>query len=195
MQDLARRNLVVMHASDVAGKQQLLGLATGAYRNLHHRRPENMSGAHEAKRKLLAKLFDLAEVDRTEQRHTLLRLFHGVERQRRMMFRRLGLVVELGVFFLQMPGVGKQDAAQIDGCGGRIDRSVKTLLHQTRNPAGVIEMRVRKNDGIDGISRHRQILPVALAPFFLTLKQTAIDQHLQAACSHRRQRESGASIR
>src|SRR5580658_2060034 len=80
-----------------------------------------------------------------------------------------------------MPGIRKQNAAQIDGRGGRVDRSMKPLLHQPGNPAGMIKMRVSKDDGIDGTGRHRQILPVALAPFFLTLKQATVDEHLQAA--------------
>ena len=127
-----------------------------------------------------AELLHFAELDRAEERQALLRLFHGVERQRRMVLGGAGLVVELGVFFLQVSGVGQQDAAEIDGCGRGIDRPVEALLDQPRDPAGVIEMSVREDDGIDLARWNRQVLPVALTPFLLTLEQSAIDQHLHA---------------
>ncbi len=179
----ARRNFAVMHPANVAGKQQLFRLAAGIDRNLRHGRSENVRGPHEAKRKLPAQLFDFAKVDRPKQGQALLRLFHRVQRQGWVMFRRLGFVVELGVFFLQVSGIGEQNAAEVDGRGGGIDRTVKALLDQARNPAGVIEMRVGENHRIDRTCRHRQILPVALPPFFLSLEEAAIDEHLQATCA------------
>ncbi len=68
---------------------------------------------------------------------------------------------------------------KLDGGRGGVDRPVKALLHQPRDPAGVVEMRVGQDDGIDGVRGYRQVLPVALAPFLLALKETTIDQHLQ----------------
>src|SRR5580704_985761 len=98
-----------------------------------------------------------------------------------MMFRRVRLVVELGIFFLQMSRVRQQDAAQINRWRCGINWAVEALFNQPRNPAGVIEVRVRQDNRVNGICRHRQVLPVTLAPFFLPLKEAAVDQHLQAS--------------
>src|ERR1019366_8000828 len=53
------------------------------------------------------------------------------------------------------------------------------LLHQARNPSRMIEMGVRQDDGVNRIRRYRQVLPVALPPFFLSLEETAVHQCLQ----------------
>src|SRR5579863_3661754 len=89
------------------------------------------------------------------------------------------LVVELCVFFLQMPGVGQQNAAKIDRRRRRVDRPVKSFLHQTRDPPRVIQMRVRQDYRVEHAGRHWQVLPVALAPLLLPLKQPAVDQYLK----------------
>ena len=61
----------------------------------------------------------------------------------------------------------------------RVDRAVETLFHQSRNPAAVVEMRVCEDHRVNRFGWDRQILPVALAPLLLTLKESAIDQYLQ----------------
>ena len=101
------------------------------------------------------------------------------------MFRLLGLVVEARVFFLQVPGVGQHNAAQIDGRRRRIDRAAKAFFHQAWNPAAVVEMGVSEETA--SISApDRRVLPVALAPLFGSLKQAAVDQNLKAALPGRR---------
>ena len=109
--DFAGRDDVVAHAPDVAGKQQLPGAAVDPCRDLNHACPQNVRRVHEAEGKLGAKLFGLAKVHGLEARQALLRLLHGVERQRRFVLRRLVLVVELGFFLLQVAGIRQQDGA------------------------------------------------------------------------------------
>ena len=92
----------------------------------------------------------------------------------------LCLVVVRRVFFLQVAGIGQHHGTQLDGRLRGIDRPVKPLLHQPRNPAAVIEMRVRENDSIDFARRDWSVLPVAVTPLFRTLKQTAVDQDLKS---------------
>ena len=70
-------------------------------------------------------------------------------------------------------------ATQVDGCGRRVNRPAKSLLHQAGNPAAVIEVGVGEDDGIDIARRHGRVLPVALTPFFLSLKHSAVDQGLK----------------
>src|SRR5689334_21477992 len=57
---------------------------------------------------------------------------------------------------------------------------MEALLHQPRNPARVIEMSMRENDGVNLLRGDRQILPVALAPLLLPLEQATVDQYLHA---------------
>jgi hypothetical protein len=49
----------------------------------------------------------------------------------------------------------------------------------------VIEMRMRKNNRINFTRRNRSVLPVALAPFFLSLKKSAVDQNLESLLAAR----------
>ena len=52
MHDLARRNFVVAHSSNVASEEQSPGLAIGSQRYFRHARSQNMRRADEAKRQL-----------------------------------------------------------------------------------------------------------------------------------------------
>ncbi len=61
----------------------------------------------------------------------------------------------------------------------RVDGAVKSLLHQARNPSRMVEVRVGQDDGVNRVCRHRQVLPVSLPPFLLSLEETAIHQYLQ----------------
>src|SRR5579872_6747516 len=102
-----------------------------------------------------------------------------------MVLRFIRLVVEAGVFFLQVARVGKNDAAEIDGWRRGVDRPAESLFHQAWNPAAVIEMGVGQNDRVDLLRRDGRVAPVALAPFLRTLKEPAIDKDLEAALARR----------
>jgi len=91
------------------------------------------------------------------------------------------LVVECGVFFLEVAGIRQQNAAKVNGRGRRIDRPGEALPDEARNVSAVIQVSVRKNDCVDLARRYRTVLPVALAPFLLSLEESAIDQHLYSA--------------
>jgi hypothetical protein len=85
------------------------------------------------------------------------------------------IVIKLGIFFLQMAGVGQQNTAQIDRRRGGVDRALEPILDQARYPAAMVNVRMRKHNRIDCIRRNRSVLPVALAPFLRPLKHAAID--------------------
>ncbi len=148
-----------------------------------HRRAQDVRRPHEAEGELVVQPGSLAVVDGLEVPQAVLRLFHGVERQRGRVLGRARLVVVSRIFFLQVSGVGQQNAAEIDGGRRRIDRSLESLLDQARDPTGVIEMSVGEDERIDLVGGHRQVLPVALAPFLLSLEEAAVDQHLVAAAA------------
>src|SRR5207302_6027254 len=52
---------------------------------------------------------------------------------------------------------------------------------QARDPSAVVKVRMRQDDRINLLCRDGRVLPVALAPFFLALKKSAVDQDLQVA--------------
>ena len=109
----------------------------------------------------------------------------GCRGEGRVVFRLLVPVVEPGIFFLQMPGVRKDDAAQINGGRRRINRAAKAFPDQARNPAAVIEVRVGQNHRINAGRRHRRRLPVAQPPLLRALEHAAIDEGLEAVVAVR----------
>ncbi len=44
----------------------------------------------------------------------------------------------------------------------------------------MIEVGVRQDDGINQAGRNRSVPPVALAPFFLSLKESAVDENAKS---------------
>ena len=84
-----------------------------------------------------------------------------------------------------MSRIRQHHRTEIDGRLSRIDRPAKTFLHQSRNPAAVIEMGVRENNRIDLTRRNRRVLPVPFAPFFLSLKEPAVNQNLNSLLAAR----------
>ena len=139
-----------------------------------------MRGPHEAEGKLRAELDGRFDFDRFEVLQAILRFFERVERQRRSVLGRSFLVVERGIFFLQVSGVGQNDRAQIDGRWCGVDGAVEAFFHQPRNPAAVVEMRVGEYDCINLAGGDRCVLPVAFAPLLRALKQAAVDQRLES---------------
>ena len=111
MHHLAGRSLAVAHPSDIAGKQTDPLLPVRGERHLRHRRPEDVRRAHQTEADFRAELHALAELYGRELRQRRPRLLQGVERQGRIVFGRFLLIVERRVFFLQVAGIGKQDAA------------------------------------------------------------------------------------
>ena len=144
-----------------------------------------MRRANEAEGKLRREPNILLHADGLEILQRVLRLIERVKRQCRIVFRLLHLVVEARIFFLQVTGVGKNDAAQIDCWCRCVDRAAKAVFDQPRNPAAMIEMGVGQNDRIDSVGRDRHVMPVALAPFLRPLKHAAVDENLQAVLTRR----------
>src|ERR1035437_408563 len=102
------------------------------------------------------------------------------KRKDRMVLRLVGFVIEAGIFFLQVAGVGKNDSAQINSRRRGVNRSAESFFYEARNPAAVVEVSVRQDDRINFLGRNRRAAPVALAPFFRALKEAAIDENLDA---------------
>ncbi len=73
--------------------------------------PRMCADAHKAEAYLIGQLHGLAKGHRTEARETLLRLFQGVQGKGGGVLGTFLLIVEGRVFFLQIAGVGQDDAA------------------------------------------------------------------------------------
>ena len=118
----------------------------------------------------------LAELRRRESRQRFGGIFLGVKRQRGGVLAEAALVRELRVFFLQVRGVRQDELAQIVRAARAIHRPLKTLRNEPRQPATVVDVRVREDDDVDGFGRNRQRRPVAEAKLLQALKQPAVEQ-------------------
>src|SRR5437764_8205839 len=112
---------------------------------------------------------------RFEVLQRVLRLFKRVQWQRRGVLRLVHLVVERGIFFLQVARIGKNDSAQIDRRRTGVNGTAKALFYQARNPAAMVQVSVSEDDCINFLRGNWSIPPVALPPFLWSLKQASVD--------------------
>ena len=85
-----------------------------------------------------------------------------------------------GIFFLQLGGVGQHDLREVGGARCAEDAAAEAAGDEPRQPADVIEVRVRQHERVDGCRIDRQRLPVALAQFLEPLEHAAVDEHADA---------------
>ena len=94
-----------------------------------------------------------------------------------MMFR-IAVFVRLSrVFFLDTPGVRKNQLRQILGSGGAKNSTRITLSSKAWEIADVVQVRMREDDGIQRARWHRELVPVPESQFFQSLKKPAIKQN------------------
>ena len=108
--------------------------------------------------------------DRLEQRHGTEGIGLAVQGQRRLVPREPVAVRVCRVLFLDAPGIGQHDAAQILRAGGAEHTPGKALHDDARQIADVVEVRVRQHDRVERRGGHRQVLPVQLAQLFEPLE-------------------------
>ena len=82
------------------------------------------------------------------------------KRQRRLVLGKALAVGVVGVFLLVVRGVQQQQLGQRLGGRRRIHRPAKAVLHEPRQVADVIDVRVRQHHGVDLRGIERQPLPV-----------------------------------
>ncbi len=104
------------------------------------------------------------------------RVVLGIERQRRLVLGEAVAVGELGVLLLQIAAVGQQDLAQIGGGLGRDHLALEAVLDQQRQIAGMIEMGMGQEHGVEARRMRPAARPVAQAQLLVALEQAAIDQ-------------------
>ena len=141
-----------------------------------------MAGYAEGGRHVLCHADRLVKI----RRHELAEGFFGI----RLIIQRQGGLVPgiaipvgpLGFPFLQVGTVRQENAAEVKGGVGAMDRAFEALLDQHGQIAGMIDMRVGQDDRVNGSRVYRQRLPVAQAQLLVALEQAAIDQDARLAC-------------
>ena len=97
-----------------------------------------------------------------KQRQRLLDVIGIEQRQRGLMLREPLAVGVLGVVFLIMRGIQQQQAGQRLGGRRAVHRAVEAVVHQPRQVADMVDVRVRQHDGVNLRRIERQSLPIAL---------------------------------
>ena len=86
-----------------------------------------------------------------------------------------------GFLLLQVRRVRQHDGAQVARARRAEDASSKSLRHETRQVAAVIEMGMRQHHGVEARRVNGKGRPVALPQFLEPLKQAAIHEDAAAA--------------
>jgi hypothetical protein len=85
------------------------------------------------------------------------------------------------VLFLNVRGVGKHDRAEITRGRRRPDGALVSLIDQKRQPARMIDMRMRQHDAVDVFDGQRQFRVFDATLRAATLKQAAVQQNRATA--------------
>src|SRR5215471_7847715 len=93
------------------------------------------------------------------------------------------------VFFLQMARVWQEQVGKIHRgrCGE--DLPTETLVDETGNVAGVVQMSVREHQPLNARGVHRERAPVAQAKLFLALEEPAVNK---SSARHRLQADNAS---
>ncbi len=119
----------------------------------------------------------LLVVDGAQELQRMGHVLRIVERQRRVVLGETFAVGVLGVGFLIAGRIKEQDLREFGRGGRAVDRTAKARLYEARQVPDVVDVRVREHHRVDALLGERQILPIAEAQLFETLKEPAIDQH------------------
>src|SRR6185436_8275359 len=136
-------------------------------------RSKNVTGDSEARTNSRRRLKCLTRVwKRLYEFERSISIFFGVERKRGFVLRQVMAIAIVSIFFLQTASVRQQDLQQVGSATRAVNWSTKALSDQARQVAGVIDVRVRDQHGVERVRIERRILPVALAQFLQALKHS-----------------------
>lgn len=140
----------------------------------NHGRAEDVTCRNEFDRQS-ADVERVMNVDGDERGQRIVGVLFRVERKGRAMFGGPFLVGVLGVLFLQMTGVGQQDAGEVHRRWGGIDRPGVSLFDEPRQISGVVEVGVGEHDGVDRRRIDGKRRPVSLPKRLVALKEATVD--------------------
>ena len=124
---------------------------------------ENVTRVRERGLKTGNNVDDFTELDSAKLRQGALGIFFGVQRGWVVVLRILLALGSLGFFFEQVCAVRQQERTELSSAETRDDRAAEAVAHEAGQITRVVEVRVRQQDCIDGVSRNRERLAVAVA--------------------------------
>ena len=140
-----------------------------------------MAGINEFKLEVGGEFVGKMVRDADEVAHTTYRILHGIDRLNGRKSLEGAFFVELGgIGFLDAAGVGEHDSAEVAGGGRAEHRSFEAHLHHIGNQAGVVDVRVRKDDVVDVARVEAQVAVHAVGLETFTLVHSAIEQNFHA---------------
>ena len=105
----------------------------------------------------------------------------GVKRQGGFVFGKAMAVGEFGVFFLQVAGIRQQNRAQLGSRTGAIDGAAEAVFDQEWQVAGMIEVSMGQNDGVDAVRFDGKWRPILEPQRLESLEQATIDKNAMVA--------------
>ncbi len=120
------------------------------------------------------RIVEILDLEAVEGLH---RVGRGVERKGRTVPGRSPVRGVPGFLLLQVAAVGEEQLAQVRGAVGGDDRPGEPVPHQRGHVAGVVQVRMGQDHGVDRGRRDRERRPVAFAAAFVALEEAAVHQH------------------
>ncbi len=130
----------------------------------------------------IADLKGVCVVEGLDLRQHAPRVLLRVEGQRGLVLGEALLVGVARVFFLDVSGVGQQDAAEVARGGGGVDRRFEAIPDHHGQVSRMVQVGVREDHGVEAIGRHRRALPVAQPQLLEALVEAAVDEEPCAGC-------------
>ena len=118
-----------------------------------------------------------AKFDWSQEPERGLRIGHRIQWKGGLVFRIAVAVCKLRVPLEQMPTIEEQDLAEVSSRRCAVDLTLESILHQQRQVAGMIEVRVREDDAINRARLDRKWRPIPVLELLVPLEQAAVDQH------------------
>ena len=144
--------------------------------HLHKRASQHVTGVMEPGTDVLGRGKPALALEGLHEPERLLDIPFVVEGERGAVLRVSLAIGILGILVLALRGVVEEKAEEIGRGPGREDRPSESLPRQPREPAGMIDVPVGKDDGLDRGRRNREAFPIALAKALLPLEQSAVDE-------------------
>ncbi len=167
-------------ATEIPREQDRLATALPAQPHLDHGGTEDVAGRVEPQRNVVVDVEGAVQRRRAQCRQTPAGLLLGVQGLGGIVLAVASLVGPARVFFLQVPGVGQQHAAQIAGRLGGEHAPFVASQAEDRKVARMVEVGVGQNHEIELGRLERRCRPVPQAEFLESLEQPAIDEHAEA---------------
>jgi hypothetical protein len=151
--------------------------------HVDHRRAEDMAGMQKARTDTVDDLELALEGLGFEGLKRRQCVGLAVQRQRRLVLGPAAAVGVGGLLLLQPSAVRQHDPAQVESRPRRIHRTLETIAHDGRQIAGMVDVGMRQQHRVEFGWIERRLGPVAQAQLLEALVETAVDQHLAAACA------------